>query len=64
VDARHETVAEWDEPFRKGAVAYLDEERRPRGVLLVDTWGKIDDATGLIAAGEPLGDGALRSLLS
>ena len=64
VDARHETVAEWDEPFRKGAVAYLDEERRPRGVLLVDTWGKIDDATGLIVAGEPLGDGALRSLLS
>ena len=64
VDSRKQTVAEWGEPFRKGVVAYLDEAGRPRGFLLVDTWGKVDAATELIAAGEPLGPGALASLAS
>jgi NADPH-dependent 2,4-dienoyl-CoA reductase/sulfur reductase-like enzyme len=62
VDSRKETSAEWSEPFRKGVVAYLDEAARPRGFLLVDTWGKVDAATELIAAGEPLAPGALDSL--
>jgi 3-phenylpropionate/trans-cinnamate dioxygenase ferredoxin reductase subunit len=63
VDSRRPTTAEWAEPFRKGVVAYLDEKRRPRGFLLVDVWGKIDAATELIAAGEPLGEGTLASLM-
>jgi len=63
VDSRHETVAEWDDPFRKGAIAYLDAERRPRGFLLCDVWGRIDAATELISAGEPLADGALPGLI-
>jgi NADPH-dependent 2,4-dienoyl-CoA reductase/sulfur reductase-like enzyme len=62
VDSRKQAVAEWSEPFRKGVVAYLDEAGRPRGFLLVDTWGKVDAATELIAAAEPLGPGALASL--
>jgi NADPH-dependent 2,4-dienoyl-CoA reductase/sulfur reductase-like enzyme len=62
VDSRKRTVAEWAEPFRKGVVAYLDEAGRPRGFLLVDTWGKVDAATELIAAAEPLADGTLASL--
>jgi NADPH-dependent 2,4-dienoyl-CoA reductase/sulfur reductase-like enzyme len=62
VDSRKQAVAEWSEPFRKGVVAYLDEAGRPRGFLLVDTWGKVDAATELIAAVEPLGPGALASL--
>jgi 3-phenylpropionate/trans-cinnamate dioxygenase ferredoxin reductase component len=53
VDSRKETVAQWAEPFRKGVVAYLDSKRRPRGFLLVDVWGKVDQATELIAAGGP-----------
>jgi hypothetical protein len=53
VDSRNETVAQWAEPFRKGVVAYLDSKRRPRGFLLVDVWGKVDQATELIAAGGP-----------
>jgi NADPH-dependent 2,4-dienoyl-CoA reductase/sulfur reductase-like enzyme len=64
VDSRKQSVAEWSDPFRKGVVAYLDEGGRPRGFLLVDTWGKVDAATGLIAAGEPLGPGTLASLAS
>lgn len=63
VDSRLETVAEWAEPNRKGVVCYVDNERRPRGFLLWDVWGKVDDATALIAAREPLADGALGSLL-
>ena len=63
VDSRLPTVAEWAEPLRQGAVAYLDEAGRPRGFLLVDLWGKVDAATELIAAHEPLAPGALAGLL-
>lgn len=64
VDSRKTTLARWAEPNRKGVVAYVDEERRPRGFLLVDVWGKVDAATGLIAAGEPVDDPVLEALLS
>ncbi len=63
VDSRHETVAEWTEPYRKGVVAYLDGEHRPRGFLLWDVWGKVGAATELIAAAQPLEEGALRALV-
>ena len=62
VDSRKQTLAQWSDPFRKGVVAYLDEEGRARGFLLVDTWGKVDAATELIAGGEPLEPDALASL--
>ena len=64
IDSRKETVGEWAEPFRKGVVAYVDEERRPRGFLLADVWGKVDAATALIAAGEPVDAGMLQALIS
>jgi NADPH-dependent 2,4-dienoyl-CoA reductase/sulfur reductase-like enzyme len=54
VDSRHATIERWDEPNRKGVVAYVDDERRPRGVLLWNTWGKVDDARELIRAGKPI----------
>jgi NADPH-dependent 2,4-dienoyl-CoA reductase/sulfur reductase-like enzyme len=63
VDSRHDAVAEWSEPFRKGAIAYVDAERRPVGFVLWDVWGKVDAARELIVAREPLDDGALRALL-
>ncbi len=63
VDSRRDTAAEWAEPFRKGVVAYLDGDRRPRGFLFVDVWGKTDAGTELITAGEPLGQGTLASLM-
>jgi NADPH-dependent 2,4-dienoyl-CoA reductase/sulfur reductase-like enzyme len=62
VDVRLPTIAHWVEPERKGVVAYLDDARRPRGFLLVDTWGKVEAATELIAAAEPLGAEALEAL--
>jgi NADPH-dependent 2,4-dienoyl-CoA reductase/sulfur reductase-like enzyme len=57
------TIEEWAEPNRKGVVAYLDAERRPRGFLLWDVWGKVDAATELIRAGQPLDPRSLTGLL-
>lgn len=62
-DSRLATVAEWAEPNRKGVIAYVDEAGRPRGFLLWDVWGKVDAATELIRAGEPVDAEAVRSLL-
>jgi NADPH-dependent 2,4-dienoyl-CoA reductase/sulfur reductase-like enzyme len=62
-DPRLTVAAEWAEPNRKGVVAYLDGERRPRGFLLWDVWGKVDAARELIRARKPLADGALAGLV-
>jgi 3-phenylpropionate/trans-cinnamate dioxygenase ferredoxin reductase component len=63
VDSRLKTVESWAEPNRKGVVAYVDDEGRPRGFLLWDVWGKVDDATALIRAGEPVDEAKLRELM-
>jgi 3-phenylpropionate/trans-cinnamate dioxygenase ferredoxin reductase component len=59
VDARLDTVERWVEPNRKGVVAYVDEERRPRGFLLWNTWDKVDDARALIRAAQPVDEESL-----
>jgi 3-phenylpropionate/trans-cinnamate dioxygenase ferredoxin reductase component len=51
LDSRLEAVEDWEEPFRKGVVTYV-EDGRPRGVLLWNVWGKLDEARDLIRAGE------------
>jgi 3-phenylpropionate/trans-cinnamate dioxygenase ferredoxin reductase component len=47
LDARLETIADWQEPYRKGVVYYVNEGR-VRGVLLWNVWGKVDEARRLI----------------
>ena len=59
VDSRLATVERWDEPNRKGVVAYVDDAQRPRGFLLWNTWDKVDAATELIRAAQPIGEGQL-----
>jgi 3-phenylpropionate/trans-cinnamate dioxygenase ferredoxin reductase component len=54
VDSRHETIEHWKEPGREGVVAYVDGEGKPRGFLLWNVWGKVDDARRLIEAGQPI----------
>jgi NADPH-dependent 2,4-dienoyl-CoA reductase/sulfur reductase-like enzyme len=51
LDSRLEAVEDWQEPYRKGVVTYV-EDGRPRGVLLWNVWGKLDEARDLIRAGE------------
>jgi NADPH-dependent 2,4-dienoyl-CoA reductase/sulfur reductase-like enzyme len=59
VDARLDTIESWEEPKRKGIVAYVDEERRPRGFLYWNVWDHVDAGRELIAAGEPIQEAAL-----
>ncbi len=54
LDPRRQTLADWDEHNRKGVVYYLDAERHPRGVLLWNSFGRVDAARDLIAARQPI----------
>jgi NADPH-dependent 2,4-dienoyl-CoA reductase/sulfur reductase-like enzyme len=51
VDSRLEAVEDWQEPYRKGVVTYVDDGK-PRGVLLWNVWDKLDAARDIIRAGE------------
>jgi NADPH-dependent 2,4-dienoyl-CoA reductase/sulfur reductase-like enzyme len=51
VDSRLEAVEDWQEPYRKGIVTFV-EDGKPRGVLLWNVWDKLDEARDLIRAGE------------
>ncbi|HMA43159.1 MAG TPA: FAD-dependent oxidoreductase [Gemmatimonadales bacterium] len=62
LDVRHETVADWKEPFREGVVYYL-EAGRVRGVLLWNTWGQVDAARALIAEPGPFRAESLKGRL-
>jgi len=53
-----EIVEDWKEPFRKGVVYYL-KDQRVRGVLLWNTWDRIAAARELIGARETLNRAAL-----
>jgi len=59
IDARLATIETWEEPNRKGTIAYVDDAGRPRGFLMWNVWDKVDAARKLIRAGEPVGEGAL-----
>jgi 3-phenylpropionate/trans-cinnamate dioxygenase ferredoxin reductase component len=59
IDSRLATVETWQEPNRKGTIAYVDDDGRPRGFLLWNVWDKVDAARELIKAGAPVGEGAL-----
>jgi 3-phenylpropionate/trans-cinnamate dioxygenase ferredoxin reductase subunit len=63
VDSRLQTIAEWEEPNRKGVVGYVDEDGRPRGFLLWDVWGKVDAARELITNSAAVDAETLRALI-
>jgi NADPH-dependent 2,4-dienoyl-CoA reductase/sulfur reductase-like enzyme len=63
VDSRLDTLEEWADPNRSGVVCYMDAERRPRGFLLWDVWGKVDDARALIRAARPIDSAVVGGLL-
>lgn len=49
LDARLETVVDWEEPYHKGVIYYL-QQGRVRGVLLWNVWGQVEAARALIGA--------------
>jgi NADPH-dependent 2,4-dienoyl-CoA reductase/sulfur reductase-like enzyme len=63
LDSRRPTIVDWTEPGRAGVVYYLDDEQRPRGILLWNLFGQVEAARDLIRAGEPVDPGALRELV-
>lgn len=52
LSSKMEMVTDWQEPFQKGTIYYLDNER-VRGVLLWNVWKKVKDATALLAEAGP-----------
>lgn len=47
LSSKMETFSDWEEPFKKGVVYYLDDGH-VRGVLLWNVWEKVDEARELI----------------
>jgi hypothetical protein len=48
MSGKMKTVSDWqEEPFKKGVVYYMDDER-VRGVLLWNVWKKLEEARALI----------------
>jgi 3-phenylpropionate/trans-cinnamate dioxygenase ferredoxin reductase component len=58
LSSKLETVADWEEPFQKGVIYYLDKGR-VRGVLLWNVWKKLKEATDLLAEPGPFTAAAL-----
>jgi 3-phenylpropionate/trans-cinnamate dioxygenase ferredoxin reductase subunit len=48
----YQVVEDWQEPYRKGALYYI-QKQRVRGVLLWNIWSKVNAARGLIAERGP-----------
>jgi NADPH-dependent 2,4-dienoyl-CoA reductase/sulfur reductase-like enzyme len=52
LDARSDTVADWQEIYQAGVIYYL-QTGRVRGVLLWNVWGQVEAARELIKAPGP-----------
>jgi 3-phenylpropionate/trans-cinnamate dioxygenase ferredoxin reductase component len=54
LDSKLETVEDWQEPFKKGVIYYLDpSDQRVRGVLLWNVWDRVENARALLAEPGP-----------
>lgn len=63
LDPKLELIEDWSEPNKKGVVYYLDDGQ-VRGVLLWDTWGKVDEARQLIAEPGPFSAADLKGRIA
>jgi len=64
IDSRLQTITDVSELGGEGAVYYLDNEGRRRGVLLWNLFGRVDAARDLIRAGDRVEPGALLELVA
>lgn len=62
LDPRLRTVSDWKDPFRKGVIYYLKEDK-VRGVLLWNTWDQVEAARALIAGGRAYPEEAVKGRL-
>jgi 3-phenylpropionate/trans-cinnamate dioxygenase ferredoxin reductase component len=63
LSSKLETYADWQEPFKKGVIYYL-EGGRVRGVLLWDVWEKLKEAAAVIAEPGPFKGKDLRGRIA
>ncbi len=63
LNSKLETVVDWQEPFKKGIVYYLDNSR-VRGVLLWNVWDSVPEARALLSAPGPFHVADLQGRLS
>jgi 3-phenylpropionate/trans-cinnamate dioxygenase ferredoxin reductase component len=63
LDARLEVVEDWQERFRKGVVYYL-KQGLVRGVLLWNTWNRVETARELIMKKQQLSRSSLIGRIS
>jgi NADPH-dependent 2,4-dienoyl-CoA reductase/sulfur reductase-like enzyme len=61
LDSRLRTTADWTDVGRAGTVYYVDDESRPRGVLLWNLFGRVDTARELIRAAMPIQTTAIQT---
>jgi hypothetical protein len=52
LSSKLETFIDWQEPFQKGVIYYLDSGR-VRGVLLWNVWEKLKEASALMEEAGP-----------
>jgi 3-phenylpropionate/trans-cinnamate dioxygenase ferredoxin reductase component len=62
LDSRYDTFADWTKEYDTGVIYYL-RGGRVRGVMLCNTWGKLDAARELIRKGEPVAPHDLRGAI-
>jgi 3-phenylpropionate/trans-cinnamate dioxygenase ferredoxin reductase subunit len=62
LNSKMDTFIDWQEPFKKGVIYYL-EGSRVRGVLLWNVWDQVDHARALIAEQGPFNGDNLKGRL-
>ena len=63
ISSRLQIVEDWQEPFKKGVIYYLDQER-VRGVLLWNVWDQVDNARALLKELGPFQPSDLKGKIS
>lgn len=63
LSSKLEMVSDWQEPFQKGVIYYL-EYGRVRGVLMWNIWKKIADAAALLARSGPFTAGNVKGKIT
>ncbi len=62
LDSQLEIFEDWEEEFRKGVI-YYSKYGIIRGVLLWNTWGRVDSARELITSKRKFGPGSFKGLI-
>jgi len=63
ISSKLRTVSDWQEPFKKGVIYYLDDGQ-VRGVVLWNVWDKTDEARALMQENGPLSEKDLKGRIT